>query len=388
MLRTLLSTSLSLSLLMGPLLLSGCDLLGSDDANTTRLETTGVFVANGGRLGDENGTITVYDPQNRNANTPSSLQLNAFVQSIALNDDRLYAQINTGFTAGRVNVIDASSYTNIAQSDSLGATRYVAFPKNDTTRAYVSTLRGSVHRFDPQTGALDEARATVGASASDLAATEEKVFATVPDTSLAFSDTLINNGSKLAVFDQGSPSTIRTIELGCDGPSSIALDEEDELVVVCTGRTVLNSEDPTDVRRRTDGAVVFVDPESESVLESDRISADVQFGTITGTQVAHYDPASEFLHAVSSRNREIVRVDTDANARTESISIPEESSLTGIAAAAYDGTTQRLYVARTDVQDPFRSAGTVVVLGSDRNEVDRFTAGPAPSHIAIRRQSR
>lgn len=384
MLRSVISLSCSLLLLVGLLVLGGCDLLGGDDSSGTTLETTGVFVANGGNFTDQNGTITVYDPESEEATTPSAFQLNAFVHSIALRDDRLYAQLNPASSAGRVSLFDASSYATVAQSDSLGATRYVAFPEDDTTQAYVSTLRGTVRRFNPQTGTLDDARADVGPSASDLVATGEKVFATVPDTSLALTDTLVNNGSSLAVFDQGAPTSVRSIDLGCDGPSAVSQDEEGELVVVCTGQTTYSSS--FEVLSRTNGAILFVDPASESVVT--RIPVDMQFGTLTGTQVAHYDPASELLHAVSSANGTLLRVDTDANARAESISIPSDPSLNGIAAAAYDGTTQRLYVARADVQDPFKSAGTVVVLGADRSEVNRFTVGPAPSHISIRRQSR
>lgn len=368
-------------LLLCGLLLGGCDLFGSEDESRP-VETTGVFVANGGNFTAQNGTITVFDPQSGQATTPTDLELNAFVHSIDLHRGRLYAQLNTGFSSGRINLIDPESYASTAQSDSLGATRYVAFSEDDTTRGYVSTLRGTVRRFNPATGTLEGSPIDVGPSASDLVAADSKVFATIPDTSLAPSDTVTKNGSKLAVFDAGAPSSVRRIDLGCDGPSAIAEDEENELVVVCTGRTTYNSSfEPVG---RTDGAILFVDAATESVVT--RISASVQFGTITGTQVAHYDPASELLHAVSSRNGELLRIDTDANARAETISVPQDSSLTGIAAAAYDGTAQRLYVARTDVQDPFQSAGTVVVLGASRDAVDRFTVGPAPSHIEIRRQ--
>jgi len=372
-----------LPLLLASLLLSGCDLFGGDDGGGPSLETTGVFVANGGNFSAQNGTITVYDPKAGQATTPPDLALNAFVNSIELHQGRLYALLNTGFNSGRVNIIDPDSYATTAQSDSLGATRSVAFPEADTTQGYVSTLRGTVRRFDPATGAFEGAPINVGPSASELVATDAKVFTTIPDTSLALSDTISNNGSKLAVFDIGSPSSVRTIELGCDGPTAIAQDGEEELAVVCTGRTVFNSN--FEAVERTDGAVLFVDPSTETVVE--RIPASVQLGSITGAQVAHYDPSSELLHAVSTRNREILRVDTDANARLETISVPEDSSLLGIAAAAYDGTTQELYVARADVQDPFQSAGTVIVLGSSRDVVNRFTVGPAPSHIEIRRQA-
>ena len=372
-----------LPLLLASLLLSGCDLFGGDDDGRPSLETTGVFVANGGNFSAQNGTITVYDPKAGQATTPPDLALNAFVNSIELHQGRLYALLNTGFNSGRVNIIDPDSYATTAQSDSLGATRSVAFPEADTTQGYVSTLRGTVRRFNPATGAFEGAPINVGPSASELVATDAKVFTTIPDTSLALSDTISNNGSKLAVFDIGTPSSVRTIDLGCDGPTAIAQDQEDELAVVCTGRTVFNSNfEPVE---RTNGSVLFVDPNTEVVVE--QIPVGVQLGSITGAQVAHYDPASELLHAVGSRNREILRVDTDANARLETISVPQDSSLTGIAAAAYDGTARQLYVARTDVQDPFASAGTVVVLGSSRDVVNQFTVGPAPSHIEIRRQS-
>lgn len=372
-----------LPVLLGSLLLSGCDLFGEDDDGGPSPETTGVFVANGGNFSAQNGTITVYDPETGQATTPPDLALNAFVNSIDLHQGRLYAQLNTGFSSGRVNIIDPDSYATTAQSDSLGATRYVTFPEADTTRGYVSSLRGTVRRFNPVTGTLEGPSINVGPSASDLVATDEKVFTTIPDTSLALSDTISNNGSKLAVFDIGTPSSVRTIDLGCDGPTTIAQDEEEELAVVCTGRTVFNSN--FEAVERTDGTIVFVDPGTETVVK--QIPVSVQLGSFTGAQTAHYDPASELLHAVSSRNREILRVDTDDNARLEAISVPQDSSLTGIAAVAYDGTAQRLYVARTDVQNPFESAGTVVVLGSSRDVVNQFTVGPAPSHIEIRRQA-
>ena len=374
-----------LPLLIGAFLLSGCDLFGADDNEASPLETTGVFVANGGNFSDQNGTITVYDPETMDAATPSDLQLNAFVHSIDLHNGRLYAQLNTGFNAGRVTILDPDTYASTAQSDSLGATRYVAFADSDTSRAYVSTLRGTVQPFTPTTGDFTGPRVNVGASAGDLLATQEKVFTTIPDTSLALADTVTNNGSTLAVFDADAPTSVRSIPLGCDGPSAVAQDGEDELVVVCTGRTTYNS-DFSEVVRRTPGSIVFVDPSTESVVN--RIQLETQVGTLTGTQLAHYDDASELLHAVSSVTREIVRVDTDANALVGRIDVPADSSLTGIAAAAYDGTSQRLYVARGDVQRPFQASGTMVVLGSSRSIVDEVRIGPAPSHLLIRRESR
>lgn len=376
-------------LLISVLLFSGCDLFGAEDDGGPNLETTDVFVANGGNFSDQNGTITVYDPQAMQASTPAALNQDAFIQSVTLQDSRLYAQINPGFGVGRVNILDPNSYAVTAQSDSLDATRYVAFSNDDSTRAYVSTLNGTVRRFNPETGALQGSKISVGPSASDLAVTNDKVFSTIPDTSLAFpeepTDPLtLNNGSMLAVFDVNAPTT-RLIELGCDGPKAIAQDDEDELVIVCTGRTVIADRGTGDVLNRTNGSIVFVDPTTESVTK--RISLDTQLGSQNGTQVAHYDASSELLHAANSQNGQILRVDTDANALADRINVPDDPSLVGIAAVAYDGTSQRLYVARSDVEDPRSAKGTAVVLGSDRSIVDEFQIGPAPSHIAIRRQS-
>lgn len=380
------SLSVLLPLVFGTLVLSGCDLFGTEDNGSPDLKTTGVFVANGGNFPDQNGTITVYDPQAMQSSRPAALDQDAFIQSIALQDGRLYTQINTDFGSGRVNILDANSYAVTVQSNSLGATRYVAFANDDPDRAYVSTLNGIVRRFNPETGALQGSRIFVGPSASELAATNGKVFATIPDSSLALTDTLtVNNGSSLTVFDANAPTDARSIELGCDGPRAIAQDDEDELVVICTGQTVTTDRGRGDVLKRTDGSIVFVDPATESVIK--RIPLDVQLGSQNGTQVAHYDASSELLHAASSRNGQILRVDTDANALADRIDVPDDPSLTGIAAVAYDGSSQRLYIARNDVEDPFSAEGTAVVLNPDRSILDEFQLGPAPSHIAIRRQS-
>ena len=57
--------SLRLLVLLGflaPLLLTGCELFGGNDDESTLSTVSGVVVANGGDFNEQNGSITVYNP--------------------------------------------------------------------------------------------------------------------------------------------------------------------------------------------------------------------------------------------------------------------------------------------------------------------------------------
>ena len=69
--------------------------------------------------------------------------------------------------------------------------------------------------------------------------------------------------------------------------------------------------------------------------------------------------------------------------------MPSDDGLVGLAGIAYDVQQDRLYVARLPVGDTpgvpdFTSAGTVVILDENAQEVDRFTTGISPAYIILR----
>lgn len=356
---------------------AGCDLLESDGGDEVQLETTGIFVGNGGNFTEQNGSITIFDPSTGGVSRPPALQLNAFLISLAQQDGHLYALLNTGFSSGRVDIISLEDRSPIEQSDSLGATRYLAFASD--ARAYVTNLDGTVTPIDPQTGAVLGDPIQAGASAAGVVVVDGTAFVANYDGT---NPQAAGEGTTLTMIDTGRSTVAGTLDLGCEGPKQLFVDAEQEIAVVCTGRT--DFDENFAVTNRTSGQVVFVDPSAETVIS--RVELDSQLGSANGTQVAHFAREAGMLHAISSLDMMVFRVSTSTNTLTTEITVPNAEDLTGLSAVAYDGIGDRLYLGRLDVANPFTSAGAVVVLNEAGEQVDRFTVGPAPSHILIRQE--
>lgn len=366
-------------LLIGALALAGCDLFETGNAADEPPVTTGVIVANSGNFSDQNGFLTVYDPATQQ--TRDQPNLGAFAHSLTLVDDSLFAITNT-FAGGRIEVHAADSVRAVDQIVSSATPRTLAIV--DAQKAYVTNADftgnpGTVSIYDRQTGALDKAAIEVGFIPEDVAVAGGKAFVANYGSGGA--------GTTLSVIDPATDQVQRTIDLGCDGPNELAVDGEGELVVVCQGKTVYN-DDFTEIIEQTNGQVVFVNPDTETVVE--RIELDQQVGSANGTQSASYAPVAEALHVIDGTDT-VLRVDTDQNALTDSLAVPDDPALTGLTAVAYDGTTQRLYLGRYAAgpsgAPDVTSAGSVVVLDRSGQLVTSFVAGPGPGHIVLRRSA-
>jgi len=375
-LRFLLLLVLSISL---PL--AGCDLVGSDDDEPS-LQTTGVLVGNGGNFGDQNGSLTVYDPAT--GQTREAATFGAFLQAMRLDGDSLYVVTNT-FTGGRINVFDAATVTRTHQVDAPSTPR--AFTPVTDDKAYVANTRFGagaasdefVAVYNRTTGQFAEERIPVGTIPAGAAVLGDRAYVANYGSGGA--------GTTLTVIDTATDQAMGTIELGCDGPNELFVDAQDEIVVVCQGKTVYN-DDFTEIIEQTNGQVVFVDGTTGAVVE--RIELDQQIGSANGTQSAYYAPESEELYVLGGRDA-VLRFNTATNTAAGTVSLPRNDALAGAAAVAYDGTSQQLYVARiasgpADGPD-FRAAGSVVVLNRDGSTATTFTVGPAPSHIVLRQEA-
>jgi DNA-binding beta-propeller fold protein YncE len=358
--------------------LAGCDLVGSDGDDTPDLRTTGVFVGNGGNFSDQNGSLMVYDPAT--GQTREVATFGAVLQAMRLDGDSLYIVTNT-FSGGRINVFDASTVMRTHQVETPSTPR--AFAPVSADKAYVTnTSFGSdefVATYDRTTGQFRESTIPVGTIPADAAVVGDQTYVANYGSGGA--------GTTLTVIDTASDQATGTVELGCDGPNELFVDEQGELVVVCQGKTVYN-DDFTEIIEQTNGQIVFVNAGTGSVV--DRIELDRQVGSANGTQTAYYAPTSEELYVLGSIDA-VLRFDTATNSAASTVPIPQNEALAGPSAVAYDGASQQLYVARlatgpADGPD-FRAAGSVVVLNRDGSEVTTFTVGPAPSHIVLRQET-
>lgn len=358
--------------------LNGCDLLGNDE-EPTQLVTTGVLVGNGGNFSDQNGSLTFYDPATEQTAT---LELNAFVQSLTLHNGRAYVALNT-FSVGQVAVVDVATRQLIGRIDGLPAPRYLAFAGDQ--KAYVTNMvfggNGLVAAIDPVAQRIVADSIEVGPYPEGVVAYNGRVYVANYGS--------LGAGRTISVIDAATDQVIDTLEPGCDGPKAVFVDEEEELVVVCQGKTVYN-EDYSQVIEQTNGQVVFLKLADGAVVS--RLSFDVQLGSANGTQVAYYAPTAEELYVISSASEQVFRIDTDANTLAATLRVPGAADLSALTAVAYDAAQRRLYVARlaagSNGAPDYTAAGAVLILDRSGRQIGRFTVGPSPSHIELVQETR
>jgi len=363
-------------LTVAALALTGCDLFGSDADDSGA--GTDVVVANSGNFSDQDGSLTLYSPSDSSA-VRNDIDV-AFINSLSLRDGRLYVIDNTqADNAGRITTFDTAELEPIDQTSNPRPPRRIAFPSED--KAYVTNLSRFDDNFNPKPSTVSVVdldanevadRIDVGRSPRGIAIAEGKAFvANAADGSIS-------------ILDTGSDAVAKTISPQCVSPKSMFVDDENEVVVVCQGSAEQSPE------------VLFLNPSSEEVEA--RVPLGAPIGSINATQSAYYSDVAEELYAISGNSTsygsgtdEIFRVDTDANAVTATLAIPENEALTGISAVGYDAISQSLYVTRLPVDESggplFSANGTALVLDREGNVVTRFETGNAPAYVTILRNS-
>lgn len=361
------------------LLMTGCDLFGSNDDN--RRVTTDVVVANSGNFSAQDGSLTLYNPSDSTA-TRNDINV-AFINSLALHNDRLFVVDNTqSDNAGRITTFDTDQFEPIDQiSDLQRPPRRVAFPSEN--KGYVTNLS----RFENRTP--DTSIVSVVDLESNSVTKQVDVGRSPEGIAIAAGKAFVANSADgtLSVLDTEADAATGTLSLNdCPSPKSVFVDGEDEVTVVCQGSSERSSD------------VLFLDPDTETVVDSVTLGAPI--GSANATQAAYYSEGAEELYAISGVESfgfggqpgtgEIFRVDTDANALEATFQVPENDELINITAVGYDDTTQDLYVTRLPVGDGggplFTANGTALVLDREGNVVTRFQTGNTPGYVTFLRE--
>ena len=345
-----------------------------------------VVVGNGGVFGAGNGSLTFYDSGTGEARTTGSV--GGFVTGLTLSgDDRLYAPINTDFSSGGLSVTGLEALRDGSAGETLimtgggrriGALRDIAFTTGD--RAYATSFSGGgqVVGFSVEGGnvsAIGDTAATPVSFPEGAVAAAGKVFAANYGSG--------GSGTSLTVFEPGNAEDARNVTVPCDGPRSLFTDEQDELIVVCAGRTVFGE---PDAPANSNARVLFLNPETEAVV--DEIALDVQVGSANGSQASSYSPVGQVVHAISSGSGQVLRIDTEENTLGgPALDVPDTEGYVGLAAVTYDAVEERLYLARLALGDEggadFEARGRVFILNDEGTVTGGFQAGVAPTTLTL-----
>ncbi len=338
-------------------LLAACDTTTPPPA-----ETSAVFVGNQGIFSDNSGSVTRYDPTSGTTTPDAVADLGGLVQNVVVYNDRFYVLLNfdDSFSTerGRIDVIDLETGGRERQID-VPAPRAMAVVGGT---AWVSNLYSAsatpVYLATGQTGAP----VAVGDNPEGVAAIGQRVYV---------ANWGFGSGGDLSIVDAPSGTATRTPRL-CDGPRALAVDDEGDLWVVCTGR-----QDLTTGTAAAPGEVLVLDGQTADVLA--RFPAPGLLGTSAlGTDAAFSRTRDELFVAAPGG---LLRFDTAANAAAGRIDVPGAE----ISAVAVDDATGRLFLGRTDPTNPYAADGSVTIHDADTGaETGRFGAGVLPSAIAFR----
>ena len=323
-----------------------------------QLSTNAVYVGNQGNFSDANGSVSIYSPSAGTVVTDGIENLNTLVQSITIHEDRGYIMANT---SDRIDVFDVTTNTRTGQITDIASPRYLAVV--DAGKAYVSNLfSSSVSVIDLSTN-MAAGTVTVGSNPEDIAVIGNKAY-------------VANNGfgfdSTLTVIDVTTDMPLQTIDLECDGPRFLEADGQDELWVFCNGKTVYN-DTFTEIIEQTNGQVIILSASDEIIH---RFELDAQTGASSAGQDTHYDPVTDRIFLV--QDKRLLVFDTTNNSQLDSIDIPGDESIGGV---AYDAASDRLFLARIT---SFTTAGFVSIHNANNGmEMDRFDAGITPTTLAL-----
>ncbi|HMB90239.1 MAG TPA: YncE family protein, partial [Rhodothermales bacterium] len=269
----------------------------------------------------------------------------------------------------------------VGQIQNLPAPRSLAFVNDDKAYAtnFVFGSAGLVSVIDLTTNTIQGNPIAVGNSPEGIVVIDDRAFVA------NYGNT--GNGTTLSVIDTDTDTVVSTIDLGCDGPKDLLIDAEEEIVVVCNGKTVFNS-DFTEILEQTNGQVLFVNPNSETVV--DRILFDQQLGSSNFTQAAYAAPDAEEVYVIAGDDERVYRINSRTNTLATEIDLPDAPQHTGLTAVAYDAAAERLYLARfaqgASGGPDVAATGAVFVYDRSGAEVGQFTVGPSPSHIELVRE--
>ncbi len=345
-----------------PVTLVGCDLLGSDDSGSAT--ASGVYVANGGGFGNQNASLTLYDPETDATQTlPSDGSgFASYIQSLTLSNDRLFVVFGE---TGTVDRYSPETGTQSGQISGIPNPRYLA---TDGNTAYITS-----QDYGPDPSDLDvvDLSTNTVVDSVNVSGTPEDVA--VADGRVVVALGGFNAGSSVALV---SPSdlSVETLDVGCTGPRSLIADAEDEVHVFCTGRP------PSENADGVPGEVVTVDPSAGSVTGSVELSTQIASQSLA--QYVSYSAAADEAHAILATG-DLLRFDTATNSVADRVDV----SGAPVGAVAYSPSTERLFVGRLAASgNPFSTPGTVTIHERDGTALDTLAAGVAPSHIIVDRE--
>ncbi len=213
--------------------LASCEKIDPDEINDKGY-TDGVFISNEGGFGNSNGSVSYFNRDSMVLHNNLFYKVNGrplgdVVQSISIHGDRAYMVVNN---SQKVEVVDLETFSSVGVVEGLSYPRY--FLGINDTKGYVSngSYNGFVYVID----------------LVDLTITDSVSVGFGPEEMLLYDGIVYvaNSGgwgsdNTISIIDSESDELIENIVVG-DNPKALAMDENDDLWVMCKGKVVYGAD--------------------------------------------------------------------------------------------------------------------------------------------------
>ena len=216
----------------------------------------GVFIANEGGFGNNNGSVSFYSYStdsvyNNIFYSVNNRTLGDVVQSVTLHNDKAYVVVNN---SNKVEIADQNTFQEVGTISDVSLPRHLIAQSNT---GYLSCWGdNSVKVIDLETNTVTKS-VTVASGPEKMRIVNNKLY-------------VVNTGgysvdSIVSVIDLASLEVVKEI-LVKYAPQDIVVDKDNKIWVLCFGKVVYDVVDPYPIIEESASKIYKIDPESDAVV--------------------------------------------------------------------------------------------------------------------------
>jgi YVTN family beta-propeller protein len=341
-------------LIISVVLIQGCSDSVINPVNEKPLTESGIYVVNEGLWGQNNSTVTYYDPVKKThvvnlyGQANGGARLGDTGNDIAVSGNTMLISVTT---SNKIEVVNTTTFASegIIDMGSGSSPRRILI--KDSVYCYVTGFNDRVSKVNYRTKQIEKSIQT-GSYPEGIIRKGDKIYV---------ANSGLGGGTTVSVIDVMTETVVKTINVGLN-PINLGLADNGNLYVVCTG--TYDTVGPQ-------GSVYKIDPATDMVTDS----------LVTG------DNPGEFV--IIGNNMFVLTDAGVAKINLSSMTVENPALITGmtvnpiygiIYSIGYDALTKNLLLGNPK---DFSQNGEVVIMTTGGTEVERFGTGINPGQILV-----
>ncbi|NOX87494.1 MAG: hypothetical protein GXO77_00575 [Calditrichaeota bacterium] len=336
-----------------------CDKNPSGSKVEKKAQSVGAFIVNEGNFGKGNGSLSFYSFKDQSIQndvfaTINKRPLGDTPNSMTVWDTLGFIVVNN---SNKIEVISLKSWKSVKTIEMSGGSSPRNLAVVSDQKAYVTNLyANNVAVIDLKSLSLSGKTITVGANPEEIVVLSGKAYV---------ANSGFGSGNTISVIDAGSDKVVRTIKVG-DNPTSLIIDEDNEINVLCTGRWPAWG-DSTD--KGTNGGVYVIDPVKGVVVDSIKITGHPSELSYGGNDLGFF-----------ILNGKVVSYSTDENKLLNESLIDNTKEFVFYYSLEADPVSQLLFV--LDAKN-YAQNGELLIFDFSGNLQKRLTTGIIPGAVTF-----